>query len=491
MLFRVARDGTYLNFIPGVAAEPLVEPSQFIGKQVGDILPGELAEEVMRAIERALKSGDTQSWEYQLAQDGELRHFEARISRCAEAEVLAIVRDVTEHKRADEALGENEQRLLLLNSISHRISAGMSVEEVIRGTLEELSKYFTTVRVAYSTIDDQSRLTVLSSVEPDGMPPLAGIEVDLAAAPGSVQALLKHQAIIVEDVNQDARTGPFAVPMSTGGTRALLDVPLHHSDELVGLLCFDSPEPRVWTKHEIATLRETAESLSVAIKNAHVEQERKRAEEALRESEETYRTLFELASDAFLTVLLPDGTIIDANLAAAELLGYSRYELVGRSGRQDIIAPEVLEQTDQEWQTQLEENGRFSVETLWVRKDGTRVPVIVSGTTVEVRGQPQFQLIGRDITERKQAEEALRKTREELEGRVERQLLHKNPYQLTFREFTVLHHVAAGRADKEIAHELGISPLTVHKHVANILGKMNAASRTEAGVRALREGLLD
>jgi DNA-binding NarL/FixJ family response regulator len=51
--------------------------------------------------------------------------------------------------------------------------------------------------------------------------------------------------------------------------------------------------------------------------------------------------------------------------------------------------------------------------------------------------------------------------------------------------------VAAGKADKEIAFDLGISPQTASKHVTNILSKMNAASRTEAGVRALREGLLE
>jgi two-component system NarL family response regulator len=65
-----------------------------------------------------------------------------------------------------------------------------------------------------------------------------------------------------------------------------------------------------------------------------------------------------------------------------------------------------------------------------------------------------------------------------------------NAYRLTFRELTILHLVAAGRSDKEIATVLGISPLTVSKHVANILHKMGAASRTEAGVRAVRQGLL-
>ena len=64
-------------------------------------------------------------------------------------------------------------------------------------------------------------------------------------------------------------------------------------------------------------------------------------------------------------------------------------------------------------------------------------------------------------------------------------------YSLTFRELTILHPLAAGRSDKEIATELVISPLTVQKHVSNILGKMDVSSRTEAATRALRQGLLE
>lgn len=67
----------------------------------------------------------------------------------------------------------------------------------------------------------------------------------------------------------------------------------------------------------------------------------------------------------------------------------------------------------------------------------------------------------------------------------------RNPYGLTFRELTVLNHVAAGKRNKEIARELGISPLTIDKHVANILGKIKATSRTDAGVRAVRERLIE
>jgi DNA-binding NarL/FixJ family response regulator len=88
-------------------------------------------------------------------------------------------------------------------------------------------------------------------------------------------------------------------------------------------------------------------------------------------------------------------------------------------------------------------------------------------------------------------EDALESLREELDKKAERDIEEKNPYNLSFRELTVLHLVSGGRSDKEIGLILGIRPLTVSKHVANVLKKMRASSRTEAGVRALREGLID
>jgi DNA-binding NarL/FixJ family response regulator len=97
----------------------------------------------------------------------------------------------------------------------------------------------------------------------------------------------------------------------------------------------------------------------------------------------------------------------------------------------------------------------------------------------------------RDISERRRAEEALQKAREDLEARAEQRMEAAARYRLTFRELTVLHLIAGGMADKEIAFQLGISPRTASKHVENILSKMNAISRTEAGVRAIREGLAE
>jgi len=140
---------------------------------------------------------------------------------------------------------------------------------------------------------------------------------------------------------------------------------------------------------------------------------------SLEESEEKYRTLFELAGDAFLTVVPPWGKILDANEETVQMLGYTKEEIKGLCVR-DIIAPEVVEETDHEWRTQVKEKGNFLLETIWVRKDGSQFPVEVSGKPLELQGQALYQLIGRDITERKEAEKLLkrleRRYRELVEG---------------------------------------------------------------------------
>jgi DNA-binding NarL/FixJ family response regulator len=87
-----------------------------------------------------------------------------------------------------------------------------------------------------------------------------------------------------------------------------------------------------------------------------------------------------------------------------------------------------------------------------------------------------------------QSEMALQALDGEAEAR--REAEPSTAYGLSAREREVLGYVAKGLADKQIAAALAISTYTVNKHVGSILLKMGAASRTEAGVRAIGEGFV-
>ena len=216
------------------------------------------------------------------------------------------------------------------------------------------------------------------------------------------------------------------------------------------------------------------------------------AEETLPECEERFRALY-TKTPAIMHSLNTDGNIVTVSDRWLEVLGYERNEVIGRKSI-DLLTAASRHYAEKVSLPEFWKTGKArDVAYQFVRKNGEIVDVLLSAflqRDAEGNAVRTIAILD-DITERKRLEEELQQAREALEGKVERQMVRRNPYKLTLREFTVLHLVATGKADKEIARELGISPLTVHKHVANILGKMNAASRTEAGVRALREGLLD
>ena len=210
--------------------------------------------------------------------------------------------------------------------------------------------------------------------------------------------------------------------------------------------------------------------------------DRKRAEEALRESEERFRRLSEATLEG---IVIHDGDrVLDANSRAAAIHGYELSELIGMD-LFGLLAPDCHDLARQ----QLLSGYGESYEVRGLRKDGTTFPMEICAKTASYEGRQVRVGVVRDISERKRAEGAAQAAREQLESRVEHAMRRGNPYGLTFRELTVLYLLVAGRADKEIAFQLGISARTASKHVENILQKMGVASRTEASVQAVREDL--
>ncbi len=133
----------------------------------------------------------------------------------------------------------------------------------------------------------------------------------------------------------------------------------------------------------------------------------------LEEREVKYRTLHDAAFDALLTVCYPLGRILEANNAAAILLGHLKSRLL-EMACQDITAPEAWPELEAKVQEYLTRNSAFVIDTCWVNADKVRIPVSVSGRLCELEGIKAVQLVGRDVTEQRRSADALRESEERL-----------------------------------------------------------------------------
>ena len=217
------------------------------------------------------------------------------------------------------------------------------------------------------------------------------------------------------------------------------------------------------------------------------------AEQALEESEKRKAAILETALDAIITID-HDSRVLEFNPAAESMFGIAAAEAIGEP-LDSLIVPPALRAKHRKGMARYLATGKgpllgSRIELSAIRADGSEFPIEIAIVPIQRDGQPVFTGHVRDLTERRRWEEELQQAREELESKVEGRMEESGSYGLSFREMTVLHLVSKGKADKEIAVTLGISSQTVNKHVARILHKMGASSRTEAGVRAIKEGIV-
>lgn len=142
-MFRISRDGIFVNFKEAKNAHPPIPTKEFLGKNLYEVLPNEVAEPFMEGVNLALITGEMQIVEYQLLLNNKLLDYEARIAVSAKNEVMAIVRDITKRKQAEadirkalqteKELGELKSRFITMASHEFRtpLAAILSSSELI------------------------------------------------------------------------------------------------------------------------------------------------------------------------------------------------------------------------------------------------------------------------------------------------------------------------------------------------------------------------
>jgi PAS domain S-box-containing protein len=321
--------------------------------------PPEYAERRHALIRRTLAGEPCHAELEAVRKNGERFQVEVRtipIRHRGEPHVLTITRDITARKRADEALRASEEQY---RAIFNGSADGLVLWD---SALQRVD-----INPAYTRIYGYTRDEVLGEAYPESLPPQ-----DKERRRALVRRTLagEHCHVELESVRKD-------------GERIHVEVrtmPIQHGGE----------------PHVLAICRDVTE--------------RKRAEAALRASEEQYRAIFNATADG-LTLRDADFRVVDVNPALLAMTGFTREEALG-SDRMLFTPPEDREAARVLFAREL--GGEVThYETEAMRKDGTRFPVEVRGVPLQYRGEPHVFVIARDITARKRAEEALRSSSEQ------------------------------------------------------------------------------
>jgi two-component system, cell cycle sensor histidine kinase and response regulator CckA len=212
--------------------------------------------------------------------------------------------------------------------------------------------------------------------------------------------------VVVEDLATDARFGSAPL-LSPHGVVSSLSVIVHGKDRPFGILGVHSAARREFTLHDTHFLQAIANVLATAIDRGHTE-------DALRRSEEHFRSLIENASD-IVTIVGENGVFRYASPSVERVLGYLPLDLLERSAFDYVHADDIprvgeaLARAIQQPSTPQTAQFRFRA------RDGTwRVLEAVGQARVDGSGFAQLIVNARDVTERLRQERALRENKERL-----------------------------------------------------------------------------
>jgi len=276
-------------------------------------------------------------------------------------EIVVTSHDITERKQTEEKLRESENKF---RSIFEQATDGIMIADAETKRQVEANKSICTM-LGY-TRDEILSLSVDDIHPKEDLPAIRSLferqlrgEISLIA---DVPMLRKDGSVFYADIN--------STPVTLGGIQCL-----------VGII------------HDIT--------------------ERKQAEEALQESEERYRCLVDYSPEPI--AVLSEGRFIYINQAGLRLLGAaSPANLIGRPIL-DIIPPETREQFQQRARQTQEQGQQTSlIEQDLLRLDGRRITVEITGIPLTYTGKPAMQILIRDVTERKHAEEERQKLQAQL-----------------------------------------------------------------------------
>lgn len=397
-------DFRYVEANPAFAAQSGVDG--VAGRTIREVVPGE-PEPWFETYDRVLRTGEPIRFERELVTRGRLLElFAFPIPDDGGKRLAVIFTDVTERRRAEAVLRESEERQAFLLRLSDALRAEPDMDAVANRAIAMLSEHMRLDRCYVASFRmDEDRADITHQMGGDRVLPMPPA-IRLSDFPAALRINVEDTLVIEDVAGAPGLSETDRRSIGSLGFGALVAATLRRGEgNPLWTLVVVSASPRRWTRGEVALVEEFAERTWAAM-------ERARVESGLRESEERFRTLVSAIADVYYIADIAEGRL--------EYLSPSFEAVWGRSAAEVMEDPirvaESLHPEDRaiflSGKTRQVGGEPVTMEYRIRRPDGTLRWILDRSFPVGGQERARAAGVASDMTERKEAEAALRGSEE-------------------------------------------------------------------------------
>jgi PAS domain S-box-containing protein len=372
---------------------------------------------IRSSFKRHMAGEDIEPYEYSLL-DKKGKRIEAIITTklidYADGKaILGIITDITDRKRVEEELQYRLKFQHLITTVSGQFINlhQAQIDDEIDHTLEQIGEFADADRsYVFQFSDDQKSVSCTHEWCAEGIKPtIERIQnVPVETYPWAMKKFLRGDMVLVPRLSD---LPPEAIKekqeFEQQGIQSILAVPMIISSKVMGFIGLDSVgEEKMWAEDTGSLLKIVGQVFANALDN-------KKFRQALQESEERLRTVYETFPDSVTIVQTENGRFVDVNSAFTRLTGWAAEDVIGKKEADLKIWHNPNDR--EKLKAGIARKGKIeNLEAKFRLKDGSIITALMSAVLIQLKNKPHILTITRDISDLKSAQKEREQLRTQL-----------------------------------------------------------------------------